>query len=335
MSWPVATYSGTAMGGIPSTARTALHALCQGINERQAAINITKTQFYKADGTEAADLATGDLENLRAAGPSSPARANLERVRLAIVSMLTAGYFMNASGGGATALTVGAVETAIGSSISDEPERINEARYWQALQDALDLMIYARRIVAPTATGTVYYLGGQSLGAGSSRTDVDEAWSEAVADSEHSSTVLGKLVGWRVNVSVFPYVALVTLGLRIEGMQYTGSFAGTLTAVDLGVVIAQSAEYTGGSFLVSAGSASSVDYEDLTGSNLYPCDPTDFLLSGTATIEFRTDSSPPGSIPFTYDDPAVVEYWTRALTAAPYGCYYYFDIAGELTDQAA
>lgn len=321
------------MGGIPSASRTALHALCRGVNERQAAINITKTQFYKADGTEAADLVIDDLEKLRAAGPSNPARANLERVRLAIVSMLTAGYFMDASGGSATVLTVGSVETAIGSSVSDEPERINEARYWQALQDALDLMIYARRIVPLSGGGTVYYLGGGVGGAGQSSLDVDTAWGEAIADSEHSGAISG-LVGWRVNVSVFPYIATVTLQLRVEGISYTGSFSGVLTAVDMSLIVAQSAEYTGGSFLVSVGSADSVDYEDLAGGNLYPCDPSEFDLSGPVTIEVRTDSSPPGAIPFTYDDPAV-ENWSRALTATPGGCYYYFDIAGELTDQAA
>jgi hypothetical protein len=93
MAWTVPTYAGTYMGGTPSNARTAMFELCRAVNERQAALALTKTEFFKADGTEAADITLADILNIRAAGVESNAEKNLKRVRGAIIAMLAGASF--------------------------------------------------------------------------------------------------------------------------------------------------------------------------------------------------------------------------------------------------
>jgi len=56
------------MGGSPSAARTAMFELCRAVNEREGAAAQTKTEFYKADGSEAADLTSADLALIPCAG---------------------------------------------------------------------------------------------------------------------------------------------------------------------------------------------------------------------------------------------------------------------------
>lgn len=151
MPWTVPTYAGTYMGGAPSNARIALFELMRGVNERQGAMAITKTKFYKTDGTQASDLSMSDIQGIRATGVESNVEKNLKRVRDAIISMLDAGYFTEASGS-AVAWTKSSMEIEIGADLDAGPIRPQEARFWQAMQDALDRMIYSCREVDPDDT---------------------------------------------------------------------------------------------------------------------------------------------------------------------------------------
>lgn len=168
------------MGGSPSNARIALFELMRGVNERQAAIGITKTQFYKTDGTQAADLSMADILNIRASGVESNVEKNLKLVQSAIKALIATGYFVTASGGD-TAYTESAIEAAIGTNLDTTPLRMQEARFWQAQKDALDLLIYCRRGYGFTYSSATVDQRGASGSLDGWPTSADDAWSLALA----------------------------------------------------------------------------------------------------------------------------------------------------------
>lgn len=191
--------------------------LCRAVNERQAALDLTKTQFFKADGTEAADITLADLLNIEAMGVDCYAFQNLTRVRDAIISMVNGGNFTETSGR-SDLWTKANLETAIGADLDADPIRPQEARYWQAMQDALDLLIYGfANAVAPG----VYYDQDSSLGRDATGQD---AW-----DNRHDETitVFGVAAGgW--GMGVFVYRAFVNpgiTGLTFPTAAYSGSLA--------------------------------------------------------------------------------------------------------------
>lgn len=141
MAWTISTYAGTRATGQPSNWRTAMFELCRAVNEREAAIAETKTTWYKADGTTTADITMADLANIQFTGANNYAIQNLQDIQSAIVSLIGTGLFTTARGGD-TVYNLAAVEAAIDTDLQTDPIRANEARFWQAQQDALDLLIY-------------------------------------------------------------------------------------------------------------------------------------------------------------------------------------------------
>ena len=181
MAWTVGTYESAYMGGTPSNVRSAMFELCRAVNQRQAAFGITKTQFRDATGALASDIIIDDFERMFATGDN--VFENLTKIRDAIITMLAGSNFTTTSAG-TTVLTKAAVETAIGTDIDADPLLPNEARYWQAMQDALDLMIYGRISIASTSSWT----GASSVRTGFSAVSKQAAWTAAIADTPAAST---------------------------------------------------------------------------------------------------------------------------------------------------
>lgn len=332
MAWTISTYAGTYMGGNPSNARTALFELCRAVNERQDAIAQAKTQFYKADGTEAADLVTGDLANIRATGINSYAYLNLERVRLWIVDSVNAGYWTETTGRG-TVWTLANLESDIGHTLSSAAERPQDAGYWQALQDALDRLIYARR-----KFGLVDNSGQtRRQQFGSILSTPTLAWDSMAAASETApSGVTGQdyiRVGYNISGSSGAYIA--ASGRTWENKECSApSVEGTLKAVD----------WLGNYDVLGAGGESmsiSITTDHIAPAATATLTPPNPALDASAiTIEaaaaqvditttthvtLERTSSLPASNPF-------VTVGRFNISFNEYRVY--FDIAGELTDQA-
>lgn len=169
------------MGGSPSNARSAMFELMRAVNERQAATNTTKTQFYHADGTLASDVAMADLLYIYGSGSNS--FNNLTKVRDAIIAMANGGKFTTTSGG-STTLTKAWIETALGEDLDLDPVSPQEARYWQTMQDALDLLIYSQVSITPPFTFTA----ASRARIGSSMSSPNGAWSDAISDTPADDT---------------------------------------------------------------------------------------------------------------------------------------------------
>ncbi len=172
------------MGGSPSAARVALFELCRAVNERQGAVGITKTQFYKASGSLASDVASADFAGIKASGTNSLAFRNMKRIRDAVVAMANSGKFTTTSGG-TTVATKADLEIAIGADLDADPIRPQEARFWQAMQDALDLLIYGKIDI----TGPSSYAGASMRRTATSFVSKGAAWSAARAATPSSNAL--------------------------------------------------------------------------------------------------------------------------------------------------
>jgi hypothetical protein len=123
--------------------------LCRGLNEREGALGIGKTVFYKADGTTGSDLSMEDLYLIPILGEDSPFCENLRTIQGRIKHLLRFGpesevEFVSALNSD-TVVDIAYVEGVWGESFVEELKKPNQAKWWQQCQDALDMMLYWRR----------------------------------------------------------------------------------------------------------------------------------------------------------------------------------------------
>lgn len=328
MAWTVPTYAGTYMGGLPSNARSAMFELCRAVNERQAALAITKTTFYKANGTLAVDLTMADLLNIRTTGTASYGFQNLKKVRDAIISMVNAGYFTETSGL-SDIWTKANLETAIGTDLDADPIRPQEARYWQAMQDALDLLIYGygQFPFAPDS---------QTVGRTTSGSESDRptAWANR-ADTSGGSASVSKSVFWGLSGTAGNYEAEIVdtaeLNYRFDsfkagGTGPEGTALGVLAESWIGVISAtvNPSGWVDGSLSVGLtvdGDAKATTISDTT---LYSVAGVSPSITEDFSILLDADAAP-GTSPF------------NSLGRWGWGVYYidlYIDLASVLADQA-
>ena len=318
MSWPTATLCGVKL--FEGEGKAWLHAICQAVNERQAAIDITKTEWILADGSEAADPVLADFDGIRVHGDDSPVRINMERAQNAIEAMLNAGYFTEASGY-SDPWTVGSIVTDMGLGAFEFGDvQFHSLNYWAQMKEALDRMIYARRGVVFSPSGATVYRKSGLEGS------PNDAWNEMYADSESSAAANTGQLGWSVAAAGGFSVAAVATRL-IENIAITNSFSGVLSAI--GYTVTNGLSNYAGSIDVSIGSesftfsgAGSVEVINVSG---------DLPLGSVGYVDFEITTTLPSSNPFsTGGGPPYV----GSISSIFGGTYFYFDIAGELTDQA-
>lgn len=169
MGWTVNTYAGTRATGQPSNYRLCMYELIRGIRERYTALGWVETftpLWYIGDRTAKANPTLDDLAMLHSTGRTTGsitgadynyAYENMKRITDKIKVLINTGRFMTTSGG-TTPWTVASVEAEIGASL-DYPTKVNEARWWQACQDALDLLINAYSLMTPKFDGGAGYFG--------------------------------------------------------------------------------------------------------------------------------------------------------------------------------
>lgn len=300
--WTVPTFSGTAMGGSPSAARVAMFELCRAVNERQTALDITKSQFYKADGTLGSDLTVDDFIDMHSSGPDTYAKRNLKTIRDAIISMVDNGYF-SVSSGSPTELTKTALESAIGTDIDANPIRPQEARYWQAMKDALDILIHARRLVAVDMSDATAINRGYPTAPpdGRSLVSTTDAWSNMSVDTE---TFPGE---WWFKPYLYlqaqyfrpSVVRAATAMWKTSNAKITTDFAGTLIALFVTTINTISPNFSGTGAVTST-LLEPFDLSDLVDSisfDLHPASIAGVSLSGTVAFDIQCEV--PASIPFS------------------------------------
>lgn len=316
MSWSVPTYSGTYMGGSPNNVRTAMFELCRGVNERQAALSITKTQFRKATGTLATDITMSDLLGMFATG--SNAKENLTRIRDAIISMANSGKFTTTSGG-TTVWTKAAMESALGTDLDADPLRLQEARYWQAMQDALDLLIYGKIDI----TGPSTYTGASSRRTATSFVSKGAAWSAALVATPSSNTLA--FAQWSNGPASSPFTA--TIYASANAQYDLSNYAGDIVA---------------GEHLVQVINGSDIDIDWAVGT-------TSGTLAQNAAgggtthnaWEYWTYGYSTGGVLYipvqiTTAEPALTPFVTlsSSITVTSIRTIFYIDLASALADQA-
>lgn len=311
MAWTIETYAGTYMGGQPSNARTAMFELCRAVNERQGAIGITKTLFRKANGSTVADLTTDDLAQIKCVGASSNAFLNLKSIRDAIISMVDAGYFLETSGG--TPWTKANLEADIGTDLDADPIRPQEARYWQAMQDALDRLIYASREVP---SGFAY--NNQNY-QGRSFTTAQDAW-----DDRRYTTgpIASPSAFWRITTPASNFSAEVRTGSDYDLVvpAYQGTAVGGAYQISTINDASIDVDYSIGSYsetLAAGAPLVSGAWKEFLG--------VDLALNDTTTATLSITTSEPSTTPLAGDD---------IVSATLLQARVYFDIASVLTDQA-
>lgn len=145
MAWSIPTYAGVRATGSPSNYRLGMFELIRAVHEREIACGyddsplLSPTTFYKADGTLSSTITMSDLLGLPCSGPNHLAGRNLIKIRTAILSLAS---FFTETSGESDVWTTETLSTAIGYDLTQGPSKINDAAYWQAMQDALDLLLY-------------------------------------------------------------------------------------------------------------------------------------------------------------------------------------------------
>ncbi len=333
MSWPTPTLSGVDLFG--GEGKAWLHAFCQAVNERQAALALTKTAWILADGSEASDPILSDFDGIRVHGTNSPVRLNFQRVQNAIKAMLNGpyhpipgqGYFTETSGYG-DRWTVASIEADMGlGAFESGAFQFHNLNYWEQLKGALDRMIYAVRGVAPVVSGATK-ASQSSFPPGSYGTPQD-AWDGMYGHSETTGSTSLAQVRWQVTSA---YSALAER--YVTDIAFTNAFSGTLT--DIEYAFTKSETYFRSSFDVSLGSAAltltGTGYPNTSGAYVNVVAPSlDLSLGGTDYLDLEITTTLPTTVPFGVVAGAA---FTGSAIVTCNSANLYFDIASILTDQA-
>lgn len=335
MGWTFSTYDGIAAHGRPSNLRRAMFEIMRAIDERTLALGYpSQYTWWVASSPHRKEHPTfEDLEFLKCTGhKTSPnlslanrAYQNMVLIKERILQMITTGRFVTTSGG-TTKYTQASLEAAIGTTI-DNPESVTDARWWQAMQDALDLMIHAwSRLVPIFGTTERSFSDTESTPA--------DAWANrhyvSTSTPQPGAFVSPLVSGWQIGGSG-PYTALISSGSSRDF---------NLSQVNSSIIYGdvQFAEYeysstwdayTGGSFAIDIGS----DSIALTGagSGTLATTPAFMPLGATVSLTATVATAEPSSNPFNRTFPLPD---TGSVNISIHGLNLQHDLSSILTDQA-
>lgn len=335
MAWTYPTYTNTLAIGTSGSIKYGMFELSRAINERQGLVGITKTQWYKADGTQAADIAITDLVGLQINGTYF--KTNLSRIYTAIQAMAAS---FKVSGTSLTSYTVGTLETAVGASLSPTLSNVNifQAALFQVAQDALDLLLYIAKTES-VSTGATSDSVNEEF-SGSYRSGIADAPAGELNSAQDAWDALG----------YYTYSAGQYKGFSIELFKYTSGIYGT--EYDASRTIGSQnveVDFTSYGFTGNAdstwyrvdwnnefdsdcgwtfGGASGTALANSSGSVTYYLG-TDIPLDTPITVSLGTDYDAAASPPSSTYASSVVD-----LNITPVQCVCVIDISPYLTDQA-
>lgn len=342
MAWLIDDFQDLRMTGVPSKWTDGMFQLCRAVNERQGACAIPKTE-WNTNGIVKSDLELTDLPGLRISEVGSGFCANMENIQSAITTMVTAGKFTIDSGI-STLWTVAALETAIGTSLTDAPESPVDTRFWQAQKDALDLLIHCT--LTATAQRHASFYGTVQASRKppfvtdfGDENDIEIMWDKAVGKTPIDGLDLDGDVWWTMVQHYFTplsspdYRPQILDNIRNVAI-VTGAVSGNLVATKInytwnqanrgnlispmGVDVAGVSVSSDGSFSVSKSESSAAPIGE-------------FTFPGTSYLDINT-SSTPTTCPFA---PLTSAGETMSFNFKLNSVSFYFDIAHLLTDQIA
>jgi hypothetical protein len=263
----------------------------------------------------------------------------LKRVRGAIIAMLAGASFdpvFTTTSLGNTALTKAAVETAIGTDLDANPIRPQEARYWQAMQDALDLMIYARRyrgeLVNPAWVGISAARMTWDVYSASGSPPRQTAWTTMLADSPtsvdtglSSNNFVQATLTSGSNAQARDHVSNVGLAAPTSGYFddvascYAGASVSALGTIEDGTITTIDVDLDGDTHTISLGA--------IPGQvNYLPISTTQIPLAAARDDITLAFIGLPGTVPFSADDANLGVMCNLA--------WCHFDLTSILSDQA-
>lgn len=327
------------MFGEPSNARLALFELMRAVNERQAAVGSSKTAFRKADGTTGADLTMSDIAGISAVGGftgTNYAYQNLLAVQLWITQNARRFTTTDSS---ETIWGVSGLSTAVGYDLNTFPKRIASAAHWQAIQDALDLLVYPwGYLVDPSPTW-------QPATKSDVESNVSDAWAGR-ADNSHSPTI-----GDRVGVKVDPaddagnWLATITPEVDLAYSEFIWGdilLGAPIPRPIVGVVNSAYAVYRKNGAQISSSVAFTIGGNSdsvSNGTSMHEVAVTEPDLTGADPV-LNIEFTVPSSSPFNEESHPTMDFFQRRAQVDYSGggrfpvIKIYFDISAELTDQA-
>lgn len=312
MGWSIPTYAGVRATGKPSNYRVAMFELIRAINERKIASQGEVGEIWKrADGSLVSEPTMEDLEDLPATDRFSPGWYNISRIHSIIYGMI-GGYWAGGEIGSTyvrnnyfkpdlvTPWTLELIEEDIGMSVSDPATKINEARWWQAMQDALDRLTIIRldpgldSISAPSGNTQGGYLHFSNSGA------AQIAWDRR-SDTARPGAADG--VGWSVDRSFFREDAGFDYYIYGVNMTRYARFQTSNLSVTQGEIV--KAEMHLRHAMSSYAGPFSVSVDDqiisFSGNNEVVLSSDSFVSGSETTINMSVTQTEPSTIPFSAD----------------------------------
>lgn len=329
MAWPATDFTSRPFADVAGD----LAALCLAVNEREAALAITETEFTIADGTTEARPTATELSGfvLGDNGDTSKFRATIIEVQDAAESLVEDNgreKFTTTSGGSTLwshadlIIDIGITDNT-GSADFSTTFDWWDSNVWERLRQYLDALIYC--MIGPIKTDsdvqerTVSWAG-----------DAETTWDDLKADTPSTESPAA-LIDWQINVSN-PAFIRDDLNMEHDTNQYSGSPIGdaeTNWALSSGATL--KSDWTA----TLAGSSKTIETTDIN--RLEQIDVAFTLASG---IDFSASifTSEPADDPFdgTLGSGLVsagIFPYTTPTGFTNSGIKFWLDISGELTDQ--
>lgn len=339
MAWSIPIYNGLYALGNPSRLRTGLFELCRAVNERETALGWVDdgvgfggnygqlTRFYKADGTTGVNLTMDDLEKLPCSGVGSYAYVNM---------CLINGFCANrchlfTAGESTTPYTKASLEAAIGTTL-DNPLRYNEARWWQSVQDALDLLRYPWGFMLNDSSTS------PDLGYSNNYSTIAAAWAARYDNTYTFGPGALSAGGWVSWQSFGQWAATVKTSWtdRFKHDYVTYDYPASLYFAPVGSVHATKIIYSAGAYGLAGACDFTIDGTTVSvsapvSSTEIAVTPFSLVSDSYVTVDFDEPSSSPFDVagdPFTDHDQRLVALALDSFAKV------YWDITAELTDQA-
>lgn len=140
--WTIENFAGSYAFGPSGALKIGMFELCRAVNEREYALGLPKTLWYKSDDTQSADIEIEDLVGMKLSGTDNRFTTNCERIMARIKQLITAGWFCEGTGK-TEPWTIANMQADIGlSTFMDRPRFACDARFYQQCKEALDRMIH-------------------------------------------------------------------------------------------------------------------------------------------------------------------------------------------------
>lgn len=216
-------------------------------------------------------------------------KENLEKVQTAIVALINTGKFIES---GLDVYDLATIESEIGTDLQTDPARQMEARFWQAQQDALDLLVYSYHEVTrePNPTFAV------RVNSGSFEYTAQAAWTELLGATPATIAITGGIkwfIGYSSGSGVYSGTILDDGAISFDMPSWSGAYSYMGYQLTVNNEAGFDVSYTCGSAndTVVAGQASDIRWIQSSTGDISP--------GGIDSIPLAFSTGEPGTVPYT------------------------------------